>query len=274
MNNNYKTESMRTIFYLVTGMVLLFSACVSPEKLRKEQVYFNAGLDTSKIGTYALVEPIIQKGDLLEISIVSKSSASNQIFNYSYSNNINATSVGNVDPIGAKGFMVDIQTGEIKLPLLGVIGASGLTKKQLEAEIIKRATEYLKEDPIVNIRFLNFRITFMGRVKIPGSKIYNSERVSFLDALGEVGGIEPGGDLKRILLFREQNGKREIHEIDLTDGSIFNSPYYFLRQNDVIYVSPTKRQVVNSDGTTARVMQFVGFGVALLNLIVIITRAL
>lgn len=274
MNDKNKTERMRTIFYLVTGIVFLFTACVSPEKLRKEQVYFNEGLDTSKLGSYALVEPVIQKGDLLEISIISKSSASNQIFNYSYSSTVNPAPASIGDPIGAKGFMVDINTGEIKLPLLGIIQASGITKKQLEAEIIHRATEYLKEDPIVNIRFLNFRITFLGRVKLPGSKIYNSERVSFLDALGEVGGIEPGGDLKKILLFREQNGKREVHEIDLTNGSIFNSPFYYLRQNDVVYVSPTKRQIKNSDPANARTLQFASIGVAMLNLIVILTRAL
>lgn len=265
---------MRTFYYLIVGMVLLVSSCVSPEKLRKEQVYFNAGLDTSRISTYVFVEPVIQKGDLLEISIVSKSSASNQIFNYAYSNTINTSATSAADPVGAKGFMVDLNTGEIKLPLLGIIAASGLTKKQLEQEIIHRAAEYLKEDPIVNIRFLNFRITFLGRVKLPGSKIYTSERVSFLDALGEVGGIEQGGDLKKILLFREQNGKREVHEINLTDGSIFNSPFYYLRQNDVVYVSPTKRQIVNTDPATARTFQYAGLGVAVLNFIVILTRFL
>ena len=263
---------MRKLCLLGISAITLFSACVSPEQLRKENVYFNEGLDTAKLAQYQLVEPIIQKGDLLQITISSRSSSSNQLFSQNYSSGtIGSTGVPSSSSAGVSpsGYLVDITTGDIKLPLLGVIHADGMTKLDLEKEIIKRSSEYLKEDPIVNIRYLNFRVTFLGSVANPGSVIFESERVSFLQALGEVGGVAPGGDLKTILLSREQNGKRTMHYIDLTKGDFFNSPNYYLKQNDVVYVAPTKRQLVNSDQSTQRTLQYVSFGLSAVNIILL-----
>lgn len=267
---------MRKLGLLSLLSVYFFTACVSPEKLRKESVYFNEGLDTTKLSQYQLIEPIIQKGDLLQITISSRSSSSNQLFSQNYSiaggsnaGGVTGTSTATGGGAGANGYLVDITTGEIKLPLLGVIHADGMTKLELEKEIIKRAGEYLKEDPIVNIRYLNFRVTFLGSVTLPGSKIFESERVSFLQALGEVGGIAPGGDLKHILLSREQNGKRTMHYIDLTNGDFFNSPNYYLKQNDVVYVAPTSRYLKTSDQSVNRTFQYVSLGFSAVNIILL-----
>ncbi len=260
---------MRNLFLLAVCSIAFLTACVSPEKLRKESVYFNEGLDTAKLAQYQLIEPLIQKGDLLGITISSRSSSSNQLFSQNYSSGGGG---GSTAAVSAGGYLVDINTGEIKLPLLGIIQADGMTKLELEKEIIKRSSEYLREDPIVNIRYLNFRVTFLGVVGMPGSKIFESERVSFLQALGEVGGVAPGGDLKSILLFREQNGKRTMHTIDLTNGNFFNSPNYYLKQNDVVYVSPSKRQLIASDQSATRVLQFVSFGFSVINIILLITN--
>lgn len=268
-----KTKAMiAKLSLLVILSITLLTSCISPEKLRKENVYFNEGLDTFKLNQYQLVEPIIQKGDLLQITISSRSSTSNQLFSQNYSSGsigASGTAPSATGGMGASGYLVDISTGEIKLPLLGIIPADGMTKLQLEKEIIKRASEYLREDPIVNIRYLNFRVTFLGSVGKPGSVIFESERVSFLQALGEVGGVAPGGDLKKILLSREQNGKRTMHYIDLTNGLFFNSPNYYLKQNDVIYVRPSDRQLINTDQSSQRTLQLVGFGFSILNIILL-----
>jgi polysaccharide biosynthesis/export protein len=259
---------------LVLSATVFFTSCISNEKLRKEQVYFNEGLDTAKISQYILQEPIIQKGDLLQISIASRSSASNQLFSNNYSSggltqgNNSASVMGGGS--AANSYLVDIVTGEIKLPLLGVILADGMTKLELEREIVKRSSEFLKEDPIVNIRYLNFKVTFLGSVLTPGSKTFESERVTFLDALGIVGGVSPGGDLKKILLIREQNGKRTSQLIDLTNGAFFNSSNFYLKQNDVVYISPTNRQLKAADPTFNRTFQLVNIGIAAVNLIVIL----
>lgn len=254
----------------------MFGSCVSPEKLRKELVYFNEGLDTAKLNAYFLSEPIIQKGDLLQITISSKSSSTNQLFSQNYSNGVSGSTGGAVGggsstaSPGSQGYLVDITTGEIKLPLLGKIQADGMTKQQLEKEIIKRAAEFLNEDPIVNIRYMNFSVTFLGLVAQQGRKTFESERISFLQALGEVGGVAPGGDLKHVLLMREQNGKRTLHTIDLTNGDFLNSPNYYLKQNDVVYIKPTDRKIISEDQSLTRTMQTISFGLSFINLIVIL----
>ncbi|HMO34103.1 MAG TPA: polysaccharide biosynthesis/export family protein [Lacibacter sp.] len=266
--------------YIVITSLLIFllASCVTSEKLRKEIVYFNEGLDSSKLGQYQLVEPVIQKGDLLQISISSRSSSSNLLFSQNYAPSSTGTqqtgAVLQQSSPAALGYLVDITTGDVKLPLLGTIRADGMTKQQLEQEIIQRSAEYLREQPIVNIRYLNFRVTFLGSVGQPGTRIFDSERVSFLQALGEVGGIVPGGNLKEILLFREQNGKRTMHKIDLTNGDFFNSGNYYLKQNDVVYVSPTDRQLFASDVSAQRRLQYLNLAFGVANIIFILVNIL
>jgi polysaccharide export outer membrane protein len=269
---------MIRLLSLSTAVCLLFlSSCVSPAKLRKEAIYFNEGLDTAKLNNYQLVEPIIQKGDLLQVNISSRSSATNQLFSQNYSQGTvgagsgGAASSSNASGGASNGYLVDITTGEIKLPLLGIIHADGMTKLELEKEIIKRASEYLKEDPIVNIRYQNFRVTFHGLVGAPGEVTSTSERLTFLDALALAGGVEPGGNLKNILIIREQNGKRTMHTVDLTRGDFFQSPNYYLKQNDIVYVAPTDRQLKSADQTTQRTLQYVSFGLSLLNIIIVLS---
>jgi polysaccharide export outer membrane protein len=271
---------MNHLLSFSTAVFLLFlTSCVSPAKLRKETVYFNEGLDTAKLNQYQLVEPIIQKGDLLQVNISSRSSSLNQMFSQNYSqgtvgvgNSSASSGVASGSGGASNSYLVDITTGEIKLPLLGIIHADGMTKLELEKEIIKRASEYLKEDPIVNIRYQNFRVTFHGMVGAPGEVASTSERLTFLDALALAGGIEPGGNLKNILIIREQNGKRTMHTIDLTKGDFFQSPNYYLKQNDIVYVAPTDRQLRVTDQSAQRTFQYVSLGFSVINIILVISN--
>jgi polysaccharide biosynthesis/export protein len=270
-----KTKIYKIGFFVIS-LLAVFSSCTPVEKLRKENVYFNEGLDTAKLNKYTLVEPVIQKGDVLQITISTRSSSTNQLFSQNYSAGPSVASAGGVATPGPgnAGYLVDITSGDIKLPFLGSIHADGMTKIQLEQEIIKRSSDYLKEDPIVNIRYLNFSVTFLGAVVSPGRIAFESERISFLQALGEVGGIAPGGDLKRIIIMREQNGQRIWHYIDLTNGDFLNSPNYYLKQNDVVYVSPNKRQLLASDQGFARNSQIISLGFSILNLLVLLINIL
>jgi polysaccharide export outer membrane protein len=266
---------MRYIHFILLAGVVFLSSCASQKELRKELVFFNQGIDTASISNYLLDEPLIQKGDLLQINISSRSASANLLF----SQNMVQSSVGGagVSTQGsmntqANQYLVDLASGDLKMPMLGVIHAEGLTKSQLEREIIKRASEYITDSPVVNIRFLNFRITFLGSVGSPGTKIFDSERVTFLQALGEVGGVAPGGDLKNILLIREVNGKRSVHKIDLTRVEFLNAKENQLRQNDVVYISPTDRQLAAYDIMAQRRLQYVNVGLAFVNIIFAITN--
>lgn len=264
---------MRFFLYLSLIIFLIFGSCVSPEKLRKENVYFNQGIDSNSFGNFNLEEPVIQKGDLLQIVINTRSAATNMLM----SQNVIQPNVGSLQGGGSSTntdltnrYLVDLSTGDIKIPLLGVIHADGLTKTQLEKEIVKLASAYVTDDPLVSIRYMNYRVTFLGNVASPGTKIFETERVTFLQGLGEVGGVITGGDLKNILLIREQNGKRTVHKIDLTKTSFLNSPENYLKQNDVVYVGITDRQLANLDVTTQRKLQYVSLGLGFVNIIFIL----
>ena len=103
------------------------------------------------------------------------------------------------------------------------------------------------KDPFVLVQFMNFKVVVLGEVKTPGQISVQTERMSILDAIGAAGDLTIYGERKNVLLMREENGKRIFHRFDLTDESLFESPYFYLRQNDVVYVMPNKAQRNNSN---------------------------
>jgi polysaccharide biosynthesis/export protein len=135
-------------------------------------------------------------------------------------------------------FLVD-SNGEIDYPVLGKIKVEKLTIPQLRELLTKRIKAYIKE-PTVNIRRVNFKITVMGEVSKPGTFEINSERITILEALGLAGDMTQHSDRQRVMVIREENGKVTTQKIDLQSSTFFNSPYYYLRQNDVVYVDPKK----------------------------------
>lgn len=137
-------------------------------------------------------------------------------------------------------FLVD-SNGDIDYPVLGKIQVAKMTIPQLKENLVKRLKTYIK-DPTVNIRRVNFRITVLGEVAKPGSFIINSERVTVLEALGLAGDMTPYSDRRRVMVVREQNGKTTFEKLDLQSADFFKSPYYFLQQNDVVYIDPTKNK--------------------------------
>jgi polysaccharide biosynthesis/export protein len=134
------------------------------------------------------------------------------------------------------GYLVDSE-GNIDLVGLGTLHVGGMTVQALKDTLTQRLRPYL-DNPVVNIRLLNFRISILGEVKAPGTFIFSNERISILDALGQCGDITPYGDRTRILVIREQNGRREKGYLNLQSRDIFASPFFYLRQNDLIYVEP------------------------------------
>jgi len=262
--------------------------CVSQRKLVQQTVYLNKGIDTALVAHYSLQEPVVQPGDLLQIQIISTSSATNELFSAAYGEpfsigqplstplggwqNLSSTQASAAVSPATGSYQVGMQSGELALPWLGTIQAAGKTKSELEKEIQQRAKRYLKEDPIVNIRFLNYRVTFVGDVRSPGSFILPLERITLLDGLGMAGGLIPGADVQHMLLIREENGVRQFYRIDLTRGDIFTQPYYYLRQNDVIYIPPTGRALASEDQLTARRLQVFQIGVTAINILVLILQ--
>ena len=147
-------------------------------------------------------------------------------------------------------YLVD-KEGKINFPVLGRIQVAGLSKHELsmylQSEIRKYAT-----DAMVNIQIVNYKISVIGEVNRPGSITVRNDRISILDAIAQSGDLTINGNRRNILITRNQNGTPEIGRIDLTDPAVFASPYYYLQQNDVIYVEPNDAKKRNANFSSAQ----------------------
>ena len=217
---------------LVGLLVSLSVGCASSKKV----TYFQDEEGRNINETLLNYEPTIQKGDILTINVSAIESEAAVPFNI-------YESQGTINKVPLP-YIVNAD-GKINFPVIGNILVSQITTKQLTNKLTELLLPYLK-NPIVNIRLTNFKITVLGEVKSPGSYPVLNERISIIEALGLAGDLTIYGKRKSVTLIREQDGKRTFNSIDLTNKELFNSPYYYLAQNDVIYVEPNKTKVNSS----------------------------
>ncbi|WP_244914346.1 polysaccharide biosynthesis/export family protein [Sphingobacterium faecium] len=198
---------------------------------------------TQIITSYEQYIPKIQKNDILTIVVSATDPKVTAPFNpvsSLASNNMTQA----VDMALRPTYTVDVD-GNIILPMLGKVHVEGLTRLQAIEKIRDELSQYIK-DPGVNMNFNNFRVSVLGEVARPGSFIMPTERVTILEALGMAGDLTIRGVRQHVTLIREVNGQKSMHHLDLTKQETLNSPYYYLAQNDVIYVEPNKAQINNS----------------------------
>ncbi len=145
------------------------------------------------------------------------------------------------------GYLVDTN-GDIDFPILGKLHVAGLTRLQLTDMIKQRLIdEDLIKDPIVTVQFLNYKVSVMGEVNRPGSFNISGDRITLLEALSMAGDLTIYGRRDRVAVIREKDGKRTILMHDLRSSDIFNSPCYYLQQNDIVYVEPNKAKAGQSE---------------------------
>jgi len=175
------------------------------------------------------IEAPIQKNDILNITVSSLNPTASADFNLKYA--------------PEKGYLVN-NDGNVVMPVLGNVKAAGLTKSQLKKDITKNILDkQLLLDPLVEIRHLNYEVTVLGEVSHPSVITVPSEQISLVKALGLAGDMTIYGKRTNVLLIREENGKRTTTHIDLTSSEFLQSPYYYLKPNDLIYVEPSKSKV-------------------------------
>ena len=238
-------KSLKNLGSLVVALsFLLFSGCASSRKA----VYFN---DINKAEFTAQVEslePVIQSNDLLNISVTSLNAEASETFNTINNNVVRPTSANN-NVVNAAGYLVDTE-GYINFPYLGKIRAAGMTKKALQdvikTEILNRK---LLKEPIVDIRYMNYKVSVLGEVAKPAVLTIPNEKITLLEALGLAGDLTIYGSRNNILLIREEDGKKKLNRIDLTSNEIFTSPFYYLKSNDIVYVEPNKTKIANASAT-------------------------
>ncbi|MEO8405650.1 MAG: polysaccharide biosynthesis/export family protein [Chitinophagaceae bacterium] len=212
-------------------------------------------------------ELVIQKGDLLFIGVNSHDPQSDMRYNtnnYYTSGAQTSASSSNI-----LGYLIN-RDGNIKFPDIGDLKAEGQTTSELE-DLIKKKLETYLNMPIVTVRFLNFKITVLGEVTRPGTYQIPTEKISIIEAIGLAGDLTVYGVRNNVMIIREVDNKREYGFIDLTKGDIFQSPYFYLKQNDAIYVTMNSRKVSNADQTTVR---NISLGIGIVSAIAIILNAL
>jgi polysaccharide export outer membrane protein len=175
----------------------------------------------------------IQKNDVLSITVHSFDPIQSAPFNLMLPGGGGG---GGVSPFTS--YIVD-ENGEIDFPVLGKLGLKDLTATEAKSKLVELLKVYLK-NPVVNIRFVNFRVSVLGEVNGPGTFIISNDRITVLEALGMAGDLTPYSNRSNILVVREQNGIRQFGELDIQSSEIFNSEYYYLKQGDIVYIEPTK----------------------------------
>ena len=223
----------------------LNTSCVSPKTI----VYFQG--DSSRYSSQEITQmyvPLIQPNDILSIVVGSLNAEANEVFNTPNlftmaSTNYSATGGGaKVQPLG---YLVD-SDGSIEVPLVGKVKIGGLRTTDAADTIRTRLMSYLKE-PSVIVRNLNFKISVLGEVKLPAVYVIPDEKITLPEVLSLAGDLTIYGNRSNVMIIREENGKREYARLDMTSREVFNSPYYYLHKNDVIYVEPVKSKMLDTD---------------------------
>lgn len=227
---------------LIFISVLLLTACVNTRKT----TYFTDQVDGILSTNTPIPESVIQKNDLLSITVSSLNPLESERFNIP-NNQMNFNNVSGINP--TSGYLVDID-GNIQFPVLGNIKADGLTKEKLKDNIIKKITDgQLLKEPVLNVRILNFRVTVIGEVQRPSVVSIPNEKISLLEAIGLAGDLTIYGKRENVLVIREENGNKIIKRLDLNSSELLSSPYYYLKSNDIIYVEPNKTRIALANRT-------------------------
>ena len=212
-------------------VVVLCTSCASSKKV----VYLQDVVPLKQQVIEQKYEVYIHNDDLLAIMVNSKNPELALPFNMPMvSYQLGSESGGQQRVLG---YLVDTN-GDIDFPILGKLHVAGLTRLQL--------TDLIK-DPIVTVQFLNYKVAVMGEVNRPGSFNISGDRITLLEALSMAGDLTIYGRRDRVAVIREKDGKRTILFHDLRSADIFNSPCYYLQQNDIVYVEPNKAKAGQSE---------------------------
>lgn len=213
--------------------------------------------DIETVNNYGKEIPLydakIMPKDLLSITVNTTDPQAAAPFNLTVQTPLNAalTNINTTTQPTLQQYLVNNE-GEIDFPVLGRLKVGGLTKNEAEKLIREKLQPYLKETPIVTVRMSNYKISVLGEVARPGSFTVSNEKVNVLEALAMAGDMTVYGVRTNVKLIREDaEGKREIIPLDLTKSDLVLSPYFYLRQNDILYVTPNETKAKSSDiGTT------------------------
>lgn len=234
---------LKTLFICCIG-ILILSGCSSYKRVPYLQNSEENGGRTGKLPMY---DAKIMPKDLLTITVNTVIPETAAPFNLVIQTPLNSAKSSQLSQQPSLQQYLVNNEGYIDFPVLGLLQVGGLTKNQAENLIREKLAPYMNERPIVTVRMSNYKISVLGEVNQPGTFSVNNEKVNIFEALAMAGDLTVWGLREKVKLIRERpDGEREIINLNLTDADIVASPYYFLQQNDILYVTPNKTKAKNS----------------------------
>ena len=231
---------------LIIGLcALLLSGCSSYKKVPYLQ---DSDIVSSLQTPLPMYDAKIMPKDLLTITVNTTDPEVAAPFNLTVQTVYNVANSNSLSRQGTLQQYLVSNDGSIDFPVLGRLQVNGLTKSEAENLIREKLGAYLKETPIVTVRMANYKISVLGEVARPGMFTINNEKVNILEALALAGDLTIWGMRDNVKLIRENAvGQREVIHLNLNKADIITSPYYYLQQNDILYVTPNKTKAKSSD---------------------------
>ncbi len=230
--------------FLIMAIIALVAACNSAKN-----VAYLQGADNADMAEYAQTTPLyearILPKDLLTITVSATDPEAVKPFNLTVpamTTGLTTTAQPALQP-----YLVD-NNGQINFPVLGMITLKGLTKREAEQKVTGLLGKYLKEQPVVTVSFVNYKISVIGEVARPNTFTISNEKVNILEALAMAGDRTIWGKRDNVKIIRDDaDGNKQVIVMNLNDRELLFSPYFYLQQNDVVYVEPNKTKAKNSD---------------------------
>lgn len=223
--------------YCFITVMLLITGCAG----KRDLVYFSNMANTGAVNNNMAGAVIIHQKDILSVTVNSLNPESNLLFN----GNKNA---GVANPSTSGGYKVN-ENGFVNLPLLGDYKIEGQTIEEAQIEVAKKLSAFVKS-PVVNIQLINFKISVIGEVNKPSTFVITDESVNLLEALGMAGDMTVYGRRENVLVIRTENGHKTMNRLNLNKVESMDSPYFNLKQNDIVYVEPDKSKAVEYSQNT------------------------
>ena len=250
-----KIMQKKIFVFLSLLTVLLFASCSSYKKVP----YLQNSNEWSQLEQeVAVYEPRIQPHDLLNIVVTNPDNPTASLaYNLVSPSDAARSSYLQTQPT-LQNYIVDVN-GDVVIPNVGKVNLGGKTISEAERLVLAKVQSSFSSTPVVIVRFVDFKISVLGEVTAPGTFTIKNGKVTILEALAHARDLTIYGQRDNVKVVREdENGRKEVYEVNLNDASLFTSPCYYLQQNDVVYVTPNKSKARNSDIGSSTSLWFSG----------------
>lgn len=262
MLSKLKVKSCLRLYALLSIIVLVSSCSANKQIIYFQDIQNTKSADIENSAVYK--EPVIQPDDNLSINIFTLNQQTGAIINQAAATPILGGNANSAMSQQVTGFIVD-KNGDIELALAGKIHVAGLTTYEARQTVRETVVKYYNE-PNVQLRFANFKVSVLGEVNSPSTYNMPNEKVSIMDALSLAGDLTVYGRRDNVLIVRDNNGKKQYAHVNLNSSEIFNSPFFYLKQNDLVYVEPNKAK---NTANNASQVQVIGIITSVLSVLVL-----